>query len=305
MTFCATINAIIHTGARPVLADVSLPEMTLDPDEVRRRITPRTKAIVPVHFHGRPADLDVLRAIADEHGLLLIDDAAHAIETLHRGRHMGAVGDAACFSFYVTKNLTTVEGGMVATRHADWADKIKIYALHGLSRDAWARFADKGYKHYEVVMAGFKYNMTDIQASFGLQQLRRIEERLPRREQIWSAYDDAFRDLPLVLPPEPKPHTRHARHLYAVRTTADSPLDRDALMDALYQRKIGTGVHYTALHLQPFYARQFGCRPGDFPHTEAVGSSTLSLPLSAKLTDEDVDDVIEAVRGCLGARPPA
>jgi len=302
MTFCATINAVIHAGARPVFADVRLPDMTLDPEDVRRRITPRTRALLPVHFHGRPADLDAFRALADERGLLLIEDAAHAIETLQGGRHMGSVGDAACFSFYVTKNMTTVEGGMVATRHADWADKIKIYALHGLSRDAWARFSDKGYRHYQVVAPGFKYNMTDIQASFGLHQLARLEERLPRREQIWSTYDEAFRDLPLLLPPEPARNTRHARHLYAIRTTPASPLSRDLLMEALYRRNIGTGVHYTALHLHPYYAQQFGYRPGDFPNAEAVGATTLSLPLSAKLTDQDVQDVIEAVRACLHAR---
>ena len=300
MTFCATANAVIHAGAKPVFADVCLPDMTLDPADVERRITPRTKAILPVHFHGRPANLATLQALADSRGLLLIEDAAHAIETRYRGQHMGTVGDAACFSFYVTKNLTTVEGGMVATRHADWADKIKIYALHGLSRDAWARFSDSGYKHYEVVGLGFKYNMTDIQASFGLHQLRRIEERLPRREQIWNAYDAAFRDLPLLLPPDPDRDTRHARHLYAIRTASPAPLNRDQLMAALYQCNIGTGVHYTALHLHPYYAQQYGYRRGDFPNAEAVGATTLSLPLSAKLTDEDVHDVIEAVRGALG-----
>lgn len=299
MTFCATVNAVIHAGARPVFADIRLPDMTLDPDDVQRRISARTKCLLPVHFHGRSADLGAFRALADRHGLLLIEDAAHAIETLYRGQHMGAVGDAACFSFYVTKNLTTVEGGMVATCHAQWADKIKICALHGLSRDAWSRFSDSGYKHYEVVGLGFKYNMTDIQASFGLHQLHRIEAQLPRREQIWNTYNAAFRDLPLILPADPDPDTRHARHLYAIRTTPATPLSRDGLMDALHRRNIGTGVHYTALHLHPFYAQQFGYRLGDFPNAEVVGATTLSLPLSAKLTDADVHDVIDAVRDSL------
>ena len=301
MTFCATANAVIHAGATPVFADIRLPDMTLDPVDVARRITPRTKALLPVHFHGRPADVSALRALADAHNLLLIEDAAHAIESLHHGQHMGTVGDAACFSFYVTKNLTTVEGGMVATRHGEWADKIKIYALHGLSRDAWARFSDRGYKHYEVVGLGFKYNMTDIQASFGLHQLRRIEEHLPRREQIWDAYNAAFNDLPLSLPADPEPATRHARHLYAIRTTEATPLDRDGLMDALHRQNIGTGVHYTALHLHPYYAQQYGYRRGDFPNAEAVGATTLSLPLSAKLSDSDVEDVIVAVTESVGS----
>lgn len=299
MTFCATVNAIIHAGARPVFADIRLPDMTLDPVAVERTITARTRAILPVHFHGRPADMDTLGDIAKRHGLLLIEDAAHAIETLYRGRHMGHFGDIACFSFYVTKNLTTVEGGMVATRRADWADQIKIRALHGLSQDAWARFSDEGYKHYQVVALGFKYNMTDIQASFGLHQLPRVEERLAIRERVWSAYNDAFADLPLICPPDPAPATRHARHLYAIRTTRRCPVSRDALMAALHRRNIGTGVHYTALHLHPYYAQQFGYRRGDFPNAEEVGATTLSLPLSAKLTDEDVRDVTDAVRQSL------
>ncbi len=299
MTFCSTANAVIHAGARPVFVDVELPGMTIDPAAVLRAITSRTRAILPVHFHGRPADMDALRAIAVKHHLLIIDDAAHAIETRYKGKKMGLLGDATCFSFYITKNVTTVEGGMVATGRDDWAERIKVLALHGMSKDAWARYSDKGYKHYEVVGAGFKYNMTDIQASFGLHQLRKVEKNLVRREEIWRRYSAAFADLPLALPPEPAPDTRHSRHLYAVRTTKGSPMDRDGLMQELYKRNIGTGVHYTALHLHPFYRKSYGCKEGDFPNVEAVGSSTLSLPLSAKLTDQDVEDVIDAVRESL------
>jgi len=299
MTFCSSANAVIHAGARPVFADIDLPGMTLDPTDVLRKITPQTRAILPVHFHGRPADMDSLTAIAAKHNLLIIDDAAHAIETQYHGRKMGHFGDAACFSFYITKNLTTVEGGMVATERDDWAERIKVLALHGMSKDAWARYSDKGYRHYEVVGAGFKYNMTDLQASFGLHQLDKIEENLLRREEIWRAYSNAFANLPLILPSEPLPDTRHRRHLYAVRTRADTPLDRDGLMEELYRRNIGTGVHYTALHLHRFYRETFGYKEGDFPNAEAVGESTLSLPLSPKLGDEDVADVIEAVKESL------
>jgi dTDP-4-amino-4,6-dideoxygalactose transaminase len=300
MTFCATANAVVHAGATPVFADISLPGMTIDPEDVRRKITPRTRAIVPVHFHGMPADMDALRSIADKHHLTLIDDAAHAIETRYKGRTMGNLADLTCFSFYITKNMTTVEGGMIATKNEAWADVIKVLALHGMSKDAWSRFSDAGYKHYQVVSAGFKYNMTDLQASFGIHQLRRLENNLLRRERIWAAYNDAFKGLPIQLPSEPSSDNRHARHLYAIRVTGNTPLDRDALMAGLHRRNIGTGVHYTALHLHKYYRETFGYKEGDFPNTEAVGATTLSLPLSAKLTDDDVEDVIEAVKGCLG-----
>ena len=303
MTFCSTANAVIHAGAKPVFADIELPGMTLDPADTERKITHKTRAILPVHFHGRPANMDALRSLADRHKLVLIDDAAHAIETRYRGKTMGNLGDITCFSFYVTKNMTTVEGGMVATGREDWADRIKVLALHGMNKDAWARFSDKGYKHYEVVSAGFKYNMTDLQASFGLHQLRRLEQNLARRETIWKTYNHAFThaftELPLLLPPDPLPDTRHARHIYAIRTTGDSPIDRDELMNELYKRNIGTGVHYTALHLHRYYRENFGYKKGDFPNAEAVGASTLSLPLSAKLTDNDVQYVIDAVKESL------
>ena len=210
------------------------------------------------------------------------------------------MADLTCFSFYITKNMTTVEGGMVATGRKEWADRIKALALHGMSKDAWARYSDSGYRHYEVVAAGFKYNMTDLQASFGLHQLRKIEKNLLRREEIWDRYNEAFADLPLLLPPDPAPDTRHSRHIYAVRTRSDSPLDRDQLMDAFFKRNIGTGVHYSALHLHRFYRETFSTSEGDCPNAEAVGATTLSLPLSAALTDQDVGDVVAAVRECLG-----
>jgi dTDP-4-amino-4,6-dideoxygalactose transaminase len=299
MTFCATANAVIHAGATPVFADSTLPEMTLDPVDAARKISRRTRALLPVHFHGRPAAMGPLRDLASKHGLIIIDDAAHAVETRYNGKNMGRFGDLTCFSFYITKNMTTVEGGMIATANKEWADRIKVLALHGMSQDAWARFSDTGYKHYEVVSAGFKYNMTDLQASFGLHQLRKLESNLLRREAIWTAYNQAFRELPLMLPPDPEPGARHSRHLYAIRTTPQTGLCRDGLMDELYKRNIGTGVHYTALHLHRFYREKYGYREGDFPNAEAAGASTLSLPLSTGMTDDDVKDVIEAVRESL------
>ncbi|MBN1128559.1 MAG: DegT/DnrJ/EryC1/StrS family aminotransferase [Chitinispirillaceae bacterium] len=299
MTFCATANAVIHAGATPVFVDIELHGMTIDPADVARKITPRTRAIVPVHFHGRPAAMDALRALARRHHLVIIDDAAHAVEARYKGKTMGQLGDLTCFSFYITKNMTTVEGGMIATANREWADRIKVLALHGMSQDAWARFSDAGYKHYEVIAAGFKYNMTDLQASFGLHQLQRLEANLVRREAIWNAYNEAFRGLPLVLPSDPDPGMRHSRHLYAVRTTPDAGVTRDDLMEQLYKRNIGSGVHYSALHLHRFYRERYGYKPGDFPNAEAVGATTLSLPLSTAMTDADVGEVIGAVRESL------
>jgi len=300
MTFCATANAVVHTGARPVFADVELGGLTLDPVDVERRITSRTKAIMPVHLHGRPADMEALRRIADRSGLLLLSDAAHAIETRWRGKTVAQLSDLTCYSFYVTKNMTTVEGGMIATDRDAWAEKIKVYALHGMTQDAWARFSDKGYKHYEVVTPGFKYNMTDIQASFGLHQLRRVEENLGKRERLWRTYDEAFRGLPLVLPQPPEDGTRHALHLYTLRTTAETPLTRDAIMGSLHEKGIGTGVHYTALHLHRYYREAYGYRQGMLPNTEEVGATTFSLPFGPSLTDEEIARIVAAVRAACG-----
>ena len=303
MTFAATANAVIHAGARPVFADCGRRTMTLDPADVQRRITKHTRAIIPVHFAGRPCDMDELMTLAHRHRLKVIEDCAHAIESEYKGKKCGLIGDIGCFSFYVTKNVITGEGGMITTSSQAVADRVKVLALHGMSHDAWARFGDKGYKHYRVVSAGFKYNMTDLQASLGIHQLARIEVNARRRAAIWRRYQAAFKDLPVCLPPEPEKRTRHARHLYTLLVDTDkSPISRDELMKRLDRRGIGTGVHYTALHLHPFYQRTFGCRPGDHPASEWVSRSTLSLPLSPKLTDADVRRVIAAVRGSFHRR---
>jgi len=296
MTFCASANSVIHTGATPVFADCTIPEMVLDPVDVKRKITSRTKAILPVHFHGRPVDVDAIQKIAREHGLYIIDDAAHAIETEYKGRKVGHFAECTCFSFYVTKNMTSVEGGMVATDNDEWADRIKIYALHGMSKDAWARFSDKGYKHYQVVMPGFKYNMTDIQASIGIHQLHKLEKNWVRRQEIWNAYNNEFRDLPLDLPAKVDNTIRHAYHLYAIRVRDEAGISRDALMQRLQDQKIGTGVHYTALHMHQYYSQTYGYKEGDFPNAEKIGDTTLSIPFSAGLTDEDVADVVKAMK---------
>ncbi len=302
MTFASTANVIVHVGAKPVFVDCDRDTLCIDPDLVEEKITSRTKAILPVHFAGRPADMTRITGIASRHGLKVVEDAAHAIEAVHRGRKIGTIGDCTAFSFYVTKNVVTGEGGMVTTDSQEIADWIKIAGLHGLSRDAWKRYSDEGFKHYEVVFAGFKYNMMDIQAALGIHQLRRVEENLKRREQIWRRYVEAFSDLPLRIPPEPPEGDRHARHLFVILLELEQlKITRDQVMQALHAEGIGTGVHYRPIHLHPYYRERFGHKPGEFPNAEWVGERTISLPFSTKLTDQDVEDVIEAVRKVLEA----
>src|SRR5262249_12402395 len=210
MTFCATANTILHAGATPVFVDVDRRTMNIDPDLIEQAVTSRTRAIVPVHFGGRPCEMDAIMEIARKHDLVVIEDAAHCIEGIYKGMKVGNIGDITCFSFYVTKNIVTGEGGMVTTNHEEWADKIKMYALHGMSKDAWKRYSDEGFKHYQVVFPGFKYNMMDIQASIGIHQLERVEKYLKRREEIWARYDHAFAGLPVITPAPPAVGTTHA-----------------------------------------------------------------------------------------------
>lgn len=213
LTFCSTVNSIVHAGGLPVLADIDPITMNLDPRHVEARITARTRAIVLVHFAGRPCDMDALMAIAARHNLRIVEDCAHAIEAEYHGEGAGTLGDFGCFSFYATKNLTTGEGGMVITRREQDLDEIKTRALHGMSKDAWQRFKDTGYKHYYAIGIGFKYNMTDLQAAIGIHQLRRISSNWERRRAIWSSYLNGFAHLPVGLPSPPDPATRHAHHL--------------------------------------------------------------------------------------------
>jgi dTDP-4-amino-4,6-dideoxygalactose transaminase len=304
LTFCATANAIVHTGATPVFADCAKDTMNIDPAAVEAAVTPRTKAILPVHFAGRPADLDALAAIAKRRNLLLIEDAAHAIETSYRGRKVGSIGDLTCFSFYVTKNMTTGEGGMVTTNDAELANKIRVYGLHGMSADAWSRFSDKGYKHYDTVYAGFKYNLTDLAAALGLVQLPKLAEWLRRRTEIWEHYDRAFSDLPVVLPALAEANTVHARHLYTLLVTDDSAVTRDEFIQEMHRRGIGTGVHYRALHTHSYYQKRWEFRRDQFPNAAWIGERTVSLPLTPKLTDAEIERIVAAVREILG-RPRA
>jgi dTDP-4-amino-4,6-dideoxygalactose transaminase len=302
MTFCASINAIIHSGATPVLADIERDSLNIDVLEIEKKITTRTKAILVVHFAGRPCAMDSISALATKHGLLIIEDCAHAIETEYHGRKAGTIGDLGCFSFYATKNLTTSEGGMLIGRDQRAIEYIKTLALHGLSADAWNRFSDAGYKHYRVEHAGFKYNMTDLQAAIGIHQLRRIEENWLRRQAIWNRYLDAFSDLPLGLPAAVEPGTRHAHHLFTIRIDEQKTgISRDAFLDAMTAQQIGVGVHYLSIPEHPYYQKAFGWQPEDYPVAMAYGRETVSLPLAPKLSDRDVSDVIAAVKTVLCA----
>lgn len=300
LTFCATVNAIIHSGATPVLADCEPETMNLCPESVAQRITPRTRAIIPVHFVGRPCNMTALTELAKRHDLKIIEDCAHAIETEYHGQKAGTFGDFACFSFYATKNVVTGEGGMVISRREEDAARMEQLALHGMSSDAWKRFSDAGYKHYQVVECGYKYNMMDLQAAVGIHQLARVESSWQRRKDIFARYQQALADLPITLPALPESDTRHAFHLFPILVEEDrSRVGRDAFLDAMTARRIGVGVHYLSIPEHPFYRQTFGWRTEDYPHARGIGRATVSLPLSPKLTDRDVDDVIRAVREIL------
>ncbi len=296
MTFAASANVIEHVGARPVLVDVEPDTLNLDPAAVARAVTPRTRAIVAVHYAGHPAELDALRAVARAHDLVLIEDAAHAVPARYRGVAIGAGDNPVAFSFYATKNLTTGEGGML-TGSAEFLDEARVVSLHGMSRDAWRRYDKGGSWRYEVLLPGFKYNMGDLQASLGIVQLRKLDAFQVRRRAIVARYQEAFADAAdmLELPVE-RGHVEHAWHLYVLRLRPDAlTIGRDEFIDALTARNIGTSVHFIPLHLHPYYRDKYGYTPTDFPVAYDAFTRMLSLPLNPRMSDEDVDDVIAAV----------
>jgi dTDP-4-amino-4,6-dideoxygalactose transaminase len=241
--------------------------------------------------------MDAIMAIAARHGLKVIEDCAHAIETEHHGAKAGTFGDFGCFSFYVTKNIVTGEGGMVLARDQKDIERIKVLALHGMSHDAWRRFSDAGYKHYQVVECGFKYNMMDLQAAIGIHQLARIEKCWNRRREIWGLYQRAFSSLPVVRPAEAAPQTRHAYHLYTLLIDdRNAGIDRDRFLEAMTAHRIGVGVHYLSIAEHPYYQQKYGWRPEHYPQAMRIGRQTVSLPMSPGLSDADVDDVIQTIR---------
>jgi len=300
LTFCATVNAIIHAGATPVLADVDPVTMNIDPSEIERRITPKTRGIIPVHFAGRPCDMNAIMNLAQKYNLKVIEDCAHAIETEYKGNKAGTLGDFGCFSFYSTKNIVTGEGGMVLAKRDEDIARLKVLGLHGMSKDAWKRFGDEGFKHYQVVECGFKYNMMDIQAAIGIHQLKRVETYWQRRENVWQRYMKAFANLPIGLPALIEDDTRHGYHLFTILIDNEKTgVSRDAFLDRMTSNGIGVGVHYLSLPEHPYYQQTFGWKPEDYPNSMRIGRQIVSLPISAKLSDSDLSDVICAVTKAL------
>ncbi|WP_017233567.1 DegT/DnrJ/EryC1/StrS aminotransferase family protein [Pandoraea sp. B-6] len=300
-TFTATAEVIRYLGADPVFVDVDPNTLCIDIDGMERAITPATKAILPVHFGGRAADMQRIIAIAKHHNLRVVDDAAHALPATSNGELIGAMDtDATVFSFYANKTITTGEGGMVVTRHPEVAKRAKIMRLHGISRDAFDRFTSTAPSwYYEIVAPGFKYNMTDVASAIGLHQLKKAHAFHERREAIATRYNEAFADLPMVLPPLAAKGDVHSWHLYVVRLTDASPLNRDALIEHLFKQGIGCSVHYIPLHLQPYWRDQYRLSPEMFPVSHDIYTRTLTLPLYTKMTDEDVERVVSVVRGAL------
>lgn len=301
LTFCATVNSIIHAGGRPVLVDIDEITLNIDENKIEEAITPRTKAIVPVHFAGRPCNMKKIAEIADKYGLKVIEDCAHGIEGSYHNLPLGTIGDFGCFSFYSTKNITTGEGGMLICKDVDQEDQVRRLALHGMSKDAWKRFSPEGYQHYDVVDAGYKYNMMDIQAAIGLVQLVQIEDFRKKRESIWSRYMKDFEGLPIVLPAPPELDTKHAYHLFTLQIEKkNTGLTRDEFILAMHKKKIGVGVHYRAIPEFTYYKDKFGWSLEDFSSAKKIGQSTVSIPLSQKLTDNEVSRIIYSVREILG-----
>ena len=300
LTFCATVNAILHAGATPVLADIHADSMNISADSIAQAITDRTKAIIVVHFAGRPCDMSAIMKLAEQHELIVVEDCAHAIETEIDGAPAGTIGHLGCFSFYATKNVTTAEGGMVICRESSHAERLKRKSLHGLSHDAWRRFHDAGYKHYLVTDLGFKNNMTDLQAAIGIHQLARVEQNWTRREAIWDRYLDELANLPIKLPAPTQPSNRHALHLFTCLVEPESAgITRDEFLVKMHKENIGLGVHYLALPEHPYYQEQLGWHPDSWPVARQVGRQTVSLPLSPSMSDDDVSDVIAAAHRVL------
>lgn len=301
LTFCSTVNAIVNCGARPVFADVDKDTWNIDPNEIERRITKRTRVILPVHLHGRPANMDKIMEIARKNNLYVVEDAAHAVESLYKGKKIGNIGDITVFSFYVTKNLATGEGGMITTNNKEWVEKMRMLSLHGLSADAYKRYSIKQFREYQCLYPGYKYNMTDLAASIGIHQLAKIKSNALKRKKSWNLYDKSFsKDYEIGLPADEEENTYHARHLYAIILPLEKlTINRNEFVDCLIKRNIGSGVHFNPVHLHKYYRDTFFYKKGDYPNAEYIGERIISLPLGANLKTSDIHDVVNEVRDIL------
>ncbi len=296
ITFPATTNAILYERATPVLVDVDRDTFNMAPELIEERITARTKAIIPVHMAGQPCDMDKILEIARRRHLVVIEDAAHAIGAKYGEKHVGTLGDSGCFSFYASKNLVTGDGGMIIADDKKFAEFARVISLHGMSTTAWKRYSKEGSANWELVYPGFKYNMTDIEASLGIHQLRKIE-LITSLRQKWSAlYDQLLADLPEITLPHRAPGRRHACHLYVITLDVDRlNVTRDQFMEILKAENIGCGIHFVSVHLQPYYQKRFGYRTEDYPNAAWLSDRILSLPLFPQMTETDVQDVSRAL----------
>lgn len=303
MTFASTVNVIEHHNAKPIFVDIDKWSMNLNVELISNVISKRTRAIMPVHFAGLPCDMDKINAIARDFDLCVISDAAHAIEAKYKNKKIGHLADLTVFSFYANKNLTTGEGGMIVTDNDKFAKELRIKALHGLSADAWKRYSNEGFKPYEILYPGYKYNMTDMQASLGIHQLKNLNSNLIVRMKFWRMYDNAFSKIKgLINRQETEYDFVHARHLYIILIDINNlTISRNQFVELMKKEGIGTGVHYTAIHLHPFYKNKYRYKRGNFENAEWVSDRTVSLPLTPYLKERDILRVIEAVKKILKA----
>ena len=296
MTFASSGEVILYFKARPVLVDCAKGSFHMDPEQIARSITSRTKAILPVHYSGYACDMDPILDIARRHSLKVIEDAAHALPSRYKGKMVGNLGDITCFSFYATKTLTTGEGGMATTDNPAYAERIRILSLHGISRDAWKRYTAEGSWRYEILEVGYKYNLTDLQAAIGLMQLAKCDAMCARRVSLAERYTQGLETLSAYETPRNPTDVTHAWHLYVLRVNrAALRINRDQVIEELKSRGIGTSVHFIPLHLHPLYQRNLGYRTGEFPNAEHEFERAISLPIYPSMTDQDVDSVIEAL----------
>jgi dTDP-4-amino-4,6-dideoxygalactose transaminase len=297
ITFASTANVVVHQGARPVFVDVEPDTLNIDANAIEAAITPKTRALIPVDFAGQPVDLDAVMDIGRRRGLPVIEDAAHSIGAEYKGRRVGGVADMTCFSFYATKNITSGEGGALTTNRQEWADRISVMALHGISRDAWKRYGAEGYRHWDIIAPGYKYNMFDLQAALVRSQFNKMDAFHARRLTLKAQLDAGLRDLPEIARLAERPWAKHAHHLYPVVVKTEMlSADRDTIMNAIQAENVGIGIHFRAVHLHPFYAETFGFTRGMCPNAEYYSDRTISLPLYPRMTDADADDVVAAVR---------
>ena len=297
MTFAASANVVIHTGAKPVFVDIDPVTMNIDANKIREKISSRTKAIIPVHMAGHPCEMDEIMEIAREHNLFVLEDAAHAVYTQYKGKLIGTIGNATAFSFYATKNLVTGEGGMVTTNDEALYNKIRVMSTHGMSRNAWNRYAEMGSWYYEILSPGYKDNMSDIMAGLGIAQLAKLERMQGIRRDIVDYYQAEFGKLPELEVPVELDYARHAWHLYIIKLDLDSlSIDRGKFIEELKEENIGTSVHFIPLHMHPYYRDTYGYKLGDFPVAEGVFERIISLPLYPKMSMQDASDVVDAVK---------